>query len=304
MKMPLVVGVTMLVASLQTFKVRVDAVPVDVLVMMGGRPVEGLTAADFEVLDDGVPQQVAAISMEQVPLNVTLVLDMSESVRGTALGHLQEAADALVQFLTPVDRASILRFDGTVRLAAHATGDVETLRRAIATTTASGGTALHDATYAALLLRDERPGRSFVLVFSDGADTASWLPAESVIAAARKTEAVVYAATLDLPGVRPGYLADFQSGIQAPLKARPGSRPMKPFLDVIAEETGGKVVSVQQSRQLREAFVAIMKEFRSRYVLTYTPRGVASGGWHTLQVSVKKPGHSVIARRGYSRSTR
>ena len=73
-----------------TFTSRIDAVRVDVLVTENGRPVQGLTPDDFEVLDNGVRQRVDLASFEQIPLNVVLALDMSASLQGLRLGHLAD----------------------------------------------------------------------------------------------------------------------------------------------------------------------------------------------------------------------
>ena len=63
-----------------TFTARVDAVRVDVDVRRGNKPVTGLSAADFEVLDNGVPQRVELVSPTALPLNVVLALDGSASL--------------------------------------------------------------------------------------------------------------------------------------------------------------------------------------------------------------------------------
>lgn len=52
----------------QTFRTGVDMVAVDVLVTRGGRPAVGLGADDFAVLDNGVPQQIEAVLLEDVPI--------------------------------------------------------------------------------------------------------------------------------------------------------------------------------------------------------------------------------------------
>src|SRR3990172_8345052 len=54
------------------FRVKVDAVQVDVSVVRGSRPVAGLTAANFELRDSGVVQQVKAVTLEDVPLHLVL----------------------------------------------------------------------------------------------------------------------------------------------------------------------------------------------------------------------------------------
>ncbi len=69
-----------------TFSTKVEAVRVDVLVTEKGRPVAGLTAEDFEVFDNGVRQQPRLAAFEQMPINVTLALDASNSVVGDRSG--------------------------------------------------------------------------------------------------------------------------------------------------------------------------------------------------------------------------
>ena len=77
-----------------TFAARVESVRVDALVTENGQPVPGLGPADFDVFDNGVRQDVDLVSFEQVPLDVVLVLDMSDSVAGERLDHLRSASDA------------------------------------------------------------------------------------------------------------------------------------------------------------------------------------------------------------------
>jgi hypothetical protein len=55
----------------------------------------------------------------------------------------------------------------------------------------------------------------------------------------------------------------------------------------------------ERDRDLGATFEGIVDEFNSRYVLTYTPQGVARGGWHTLEVRLAHRRGTVTARRGY-----
>ena len=286
----------------QTYKVAVDGVRVDVLVSDGRRSVRGLTAADFELRDRGVVQAIDSVSFEDVPLSVMLVLDTSSSVRGTALTHLKQAAAAVVDRLSPADRAALMTFNGAVSLNCDWTSDRSKLLAAIDGVDADGATALHDAAYAALMLRDRSPGRPLVLIFSDAADTASWLPGARVVELVQRHDAVVYAVTLLNRNTRPlGYLADFTSGIQARFENVAGAAFKEPFVERLAAESGGSVLSAEGSGELRSTFERIVAEFRSRYVLTYTPRGVETSGWHPLRVSLKGRSGRVTARRGYLR---
>ena len=91
-----------------TFKSRVEAVRLDVSVMRGGQPVGGLSAADFSVTDNKVPQQVE-VAVDPQPLSVLLVLDTSGSVAGERMAHLTNAASTLVTALHAGDRAALIR---------------------------------------------------------------------------------------------------------------------------------------------------------------------------------------------------
>ena len=161
----------------QPFRAAVDAVRVDVLVTDRNRPVAGLTAADFILLDNGVPQQIEAIHFEDVPVSMLLALDASASVAGSPLMDLKEAARAALETLDSGDRAALLTFSAELTLRADWSNDRNQVMRAIADTRAGGGTSLSDAAYAAMTIRDAEPGRrALVLLFTDGDDTTSWLP--------------------------------------------------------------------------------------------------------------------------------
>jgi VWFA-related protein len=295
-------GIATTAAPQQRFRGGVDAVRVDVLVTDGNRPVGGLTTEDFELRDNGVRQRIDAVDLGGIPLSVMLVLDTSVSVWGQPLEHLKEAAHAIVGLLTPDDRAAVLTFSGALQLRAAWTSDRLQLDAAVSGARATGATSLHDAAYAALTLRDDRPGRALVLIFSDGDDTSSWLSGRAVVEIARRTDAVVYSVGLRQGEVnRPGYRVDFMSGVQPKIPNVPAPMLMEPFLSGLAEETGGSYIDAGQSAQLREAFVKIVTEFRSRYLLTYTPEGVDAGGWHPIDVRLKGKKGRVTARRGYLR---
>ena len=98
----------------ETFRSGVEAVRLDVLVLENGEPVRGLRAGDFEVRDNGVLQQIDRVTFEQVPLNVVLALDMSGSLEGARLEHLQGAAGALLDGLRADDQAALVTFSHMV----------------------------------------------------------------------------------------------------------------------------------------------------------------------------------------------
>jgi Ca-activated chloride channel homolog len=285
------------------FRTGVDAVRVDALVVDGRRPVVGLIADDFELRDSGVVQRIDSIALADVPVSVMLVLDVSFSVSGRTLDRLKEGVGAALAALTPSDRAALITFSSDVRLRADWSGDIVPITGVLQTLGGAGGTSLADGVFAALTFGDPTPTvRRLVLVFSDGADTASWLPPSAVIDKARRTESVVYAVTMHSSPMfnRTGRPLLYRSGIEL----LPGDRPARtesPFLDEMADVTGGASYRTESADELRSAFTKILTEFRTRYLITYTPRGVDRAGWHPLDVTLKAKKGRVTARRGYLR---
>ena len=114
-----------------------------------------------------------------------------------------------------------------------------------------------------------------MLVFSDGDDTLSWLSGQTVMEVARRSDAVVYGVELRTASVATfGYLVDFRSGLQPDIPSVVPPVLLQRFLPALAEETGGEYPEAERSDRLRDVFVRILTEFRSRYLLTYTPAGV------------------------------
>ena len=126
------------------FSTRVESVRVDVLVLDNGRPILGLQPADFEIVDNGVPQQVDLVSFENIPLNVVLAFDMSDSVAGERLEQLQDAGRAMLGGLKTGDQAAVVTFSNVVTRAAPLSGDITLVRDALYEAWGTGATSLAD----------------------------------------------------------------------------------------------------------------------------------------------------------------
>ena len=272
-----------LVGAQQRFTAHAEAVRVDVLVTDRGKPVTGLGADAFEVRDSGVVQRVAQIEVEPLPLSLVLVFDTSGSVAGRRLDSLRKAGRGLLDVLRDGDRVALLAFATRVRMLVPLTSNRDSVRAAFDNLNGAGSTSLRDAAFAGLALRGADRGRGLVLLFSDGVDTSSWLPAARVIEAATRTDVVVYPVAFH----------------QAASPRRAHLDQSGRFLETLAEATGGRVVHPDGDVDLRATFVRTLAEFRDRYVLTYEPAGVPEGGWHPIQVRLKGKRGTITARRGY-----
>ena len=166
-----------------------------------------------------------------------------------------------------------------VRLLEPLTLDLDRFRGALRAVTARGSTALHDATYAGLRLLEPGPRLTVVVVFSDGLDSLSWLTSPQVVEAAARSEALLYAVV-----------------------AREKGDPKNAFLSEVTRATGGRVWTARSEEELRPRFLDVLDDIRSRYVLRYSPEGVAFSGWHALDVRLKKGRGEVLARPGYHRA--
>jgi VWFA-related protein len=280
-------------AQTPQFKSRTAAVRVDALVTDGRRPIAGLTAADFELRDNGVVQTITDVHHQTLPLDIICALDVSGSVEGPPLDHLKRAYRSVIGALQKGDRAGLLTFSQRVVLHSPLTDDRARLGALIDNVETGGSTSLFDAVFGAMALAGADQGRTLVLFFSDARDTSSWLTARKLVDAARRSDVVIYPVTIrtELPLVT----------VQGHPMVRPRQRkePSERLLDALTEVTGGRVVYAADDAALEQTFLAVLHEFRQRYVLSFTPTGVSEQGWHTIEVKLKgKSGH-VRARRAY-----
>jgi VWFA-related protein len=261
-------------AQAPTFSSRVDAVRVDVLVTDHGKPVPGLTRSDFEILDDGVLQQVDVVSFDQVPLNVVLAFDTSNSVEGDRRERLVDGANKLLAGLKRDDQAALITFSHVVNRGARLTTNLAAVREALSRAEGIGETALIDGIFAGMMVGESDVGRGLLIIFSDGVDTSSWLAPASVLDAARRSGVVVYAVSVK-------------------------SRVRPAFLEELTSLTGGRLFEVERTQNLDAIFLRVLEEFRHRYLVSYRPRGVSRTGWHPLEVRLKGRRATLKARPGY-----
>jgi Ca-activated chloride channel homolog len=253
------------------FRATTEAVEVDVAVTRGGTTVAGLTAANFVVTDNGIVQKVTSALLGAEPLRLTLVLDLSASVSGSRLASLVKGSRAMVLALRPNDQAALITFNHRASSVVPMGHDRPAISDALTTLSGGGATALRDATYLGLATASDEHSRALLLLFSDGFDTSSFLTEETVLDAARRSNAVVHA-----------------------VHFRPDA-----FLSRLAQVTGGQNWSAQSDRQLEELFGRVLDEMRARYLLTYSPSGPQKPGWHQIKVSLKNARGDVTAKQGY-----
>ena len=264
------------------FRRDIERVRIDALVIHDNKPVAGLTPADFELKDNGVPQTVE-IATTADKIAVAIALDLSGSVEADGLADLRHATDELIRALQPEDRAWFITFEQVFALKVGPTTDRAAVQRALASIRPGGGTSLWDAMFASISLVTGMAGRSLLLVLSDGIDSTSWLDERRAVDALKRAEVVVTTVK--------------------PFDAVPGGNaPM----EEAAKTTGGSVMFAKRGTKMGQQFVDLLNEFRLGYVLTYTPTNVPrrADGWHKVEIRLKNKPGSVRARQGYYESVR
>jgi VWFA-related protein len=274
------------------FRAGTSAVMVDVSVKTrSGRVVTGLTAADFVVQDNGVVQDVSAISYGKLPIDVTVGLDVSHSVTGLLLDALRRAVTALVRDLREGDRLKLMAFNTWVTRTVDFTNDVSQIERALRAVSAGGGTALFDTLSVALTSATDPGRRQLVVFFTDGGDSSSTTSPATMVEIANRSRATVSFV------VTPAVIAPAVP-VASFAVVRESTLSIDPVIRRLAVETGGAVMAATAS-DLSLTFLRALDAFRTAYVLHYSPRGVDRGGFHTIEVRVNRPDTVVQARRGY-----
>jgi VWFA-related protein len=218
----IVLGTVAIALGQPTFRSGVDVVNVDVSVMNGLSPVPGLTIDQFAITDNGVPQQVESVSLDAVPLSMTIVLDTSGSMEGERLKDLIEAAQTLVKSLRDQDAAALITFAEAVQFKVAVTHDRERLLASLTGLNAAGFTSLYDAAFLAMQLRplETFESRPVMLVFSDGHDNTSWLRAAQLLEATRRSRTLTH--VVELVGASTGTLSHL--GLLGDLASAGGGR--------------------------------------------------------------------------------
>jgi len=239
-----------------TFKVDVRLVNVFVTVTdQQGAPIGNLTKSDFNLSEDGVPQNIAVFSKEsQLPLSIVLAIDTSSSTRKDIRLELEAARRFIHSMIRPQDAIALFAFATSVDEMTPFTSKLHQVDSAINQVRVGGATSLYDAVYLGAKALMNREGRKVLVLITDGGDTASSIDYKEALRAAQQSEALVY------------------SLIDVPVEASAGRNTGgEHALIQISNDTGGKYYYASNIAQLEKAFEQISDELRTQYLLAYYP---------------------------------
>ncbi len=259
------------------FSIRSQLVEIYCTVTENDRLVPNLKLSDFRLAEDGMPVYIDRIDNPDVPLQIVLMLDVSESIK-ESLNTVQAAATVFLESLNPEDRVVLILFNSAIHAFPQTTDDRELIFKEIKNAQARGGTKLYEALLLGMQYLASKPGRKAIVCFTDGQDTSS---------KSSRTDALDAAAQLGYP--------IYVIGAGAALKLTTS----KMILNQFAEINSGKAFFIESLKKLREAFAEVAMELRSAYVLSYYTRIVPDGQWHDVSIHTTNAGHIVNARKGF-----
>jgi Ca-activated chloride channel family protein len=242
--------------------------------------VAGLSKDDFQVEENGVPQQITVFGDNDIPVTVGILVDNSRSMTAKR-AEVLSSATTFIEESNRRDEIFVLNFNDTVKRGLPAnvlfSDDIRQLRAALSRGVPEGRTALNDAVVDGLqqLQQGQRDKKTLILI-SDGGDNASRHKRPEMLDMVERSLATIY--TIGL----------FDNG-------DPDRDPG--ILRRLARVTGGVSYFPNNADDLAEACKRIAKDIRTRYTLGYSPLASNGGSLRRLRVHVAAPGRpSLIAR--------
>jgi Ca-activated chloride channel family protein len=253
------------------------------------QPVTGLEREHFKIFDDKVEQTISQFSMDDEPVAVGLVFDVSGSM-GPKLRESRQAAAEFFKTANPADEFFLVEFNDQPKLIAPLGSTVEEIQNQLTFSQSKGRTALLDAVFLAMHeMRKSQKNRKALLIISDGGDNSSRYTEAEVRGLVREGDVMIYAiGVYESPGAR-SRTPEEASG--------PG------LLSELCEQTGGRHFPAEIS-ELPDIASKIGVELRNRYMIGYIPTDrQRDGRYHPVVVKVIPP-HGLPPlhaywRRGY-----
>jgi VWFA-related protein len=273
-----------------------------------GRPVAGLTTRDFEIKEDGVAQKIDAVEPRKPEARRLAILLDEFHVDPADSARVRDALDTFVEsrlragdvavILKPLDpltsirltadrdslRRSIASFEGRKGLYEPRTPlEEETLGRAPALVDAGRAQVVLSALRALVSQLGSQPGRSAVLIVTEGFSLASrrstlrGLPDAGVVERfANRYDVPIYAFDPRTPG--------------------PGDDDGSVMLTKLVSETGG---TLSRGQDLASSVARAAGELDGGYTLVYTSAHGEDGRYHPVQVTIARRETDARTRAGY-----
>ncbi len=267
------------------FRAQVEEVTLHATVVdQRNRLVSGLNKNDFQVFEDGKPQQITFFGHEDVPVSLGIIIDNSGSMREKRAA-VNQAAINLVKASNPNDEVFIVNFNDEAFIDQDFTSNINQMKEGLEHIDARGGTALYDAVVASAdhLAKVGRLQKKVLLIVTDGEDNASRDTLEQTVHRVQDDNG---------PTV-------YSIGLLGGEKQKRARRA----LEALALQTGGVAFFPKDLGEVNDISLAIAHDIRSQYRLQYRPtRPQDEGGYRQVRVEAHAGGYKnlqVRTRSGY-----
>src|SRR5437588_10801384 len=217
-----------------------------------------ITSKEISIFDNGVEQTIKSFSPDLSPARIVLLVDNSLTIRAD-VDKLESAAREFAYEIYDGDKLLIVGYDTNAEIVSDWTDDSKKIEAELKTFRKKGDPHLFDAIMAVTedALRPLSAQKRAVVVISDGLDRGSKTKFTTALSTLQSLDIAVYC-------------------VQAPDRTRGAIRRDVPkprqVIDQLAEDTGGRIFPIDDSRA---AAKAICDELRKhRYVLSYLPQSV------------------------------
>lgn len=252
-----------------------------------GRPVEGLTQADFHVWEDNAPQRISSFRFQDLPISIGLLIDNSGSMRDKR-SAVNSATMSLLRQSNRQDTAFVVNFNDRAFLDQGPTTDLVALNRGLSHFDSRGTTALFDAVAASAdeLSKHARFQKQVLLIVSDGADNASHLGEDQVVRRVQNLAGpVVYSIGLLYDSDQREYQRAHES------------------LKTLSDDTGGIAYFPRSLDEVNTIASEVARDIRNQYTIGYhSTRSASLGGYRVIHVEAYSPKRgklTVRTRHGY-----
>jgi Ca-activated chloride channel homolog len=288
--------------SEETIRINSDLVNV---VTIAGRPPGAsldLKPEDFEILEDGVPQEISNFAREaDQPLKMVMLFDTSLSIEHVLDFERRAAARFFERVIRPQDRAAVFSVSTDVVVLQEFTNKVPLLIGATRQLQALGATSLYDGIYLAADYLKAARGRRVIVMVSDGGDTTSNKSLLEALAQSQKSDAMIFAVFTGNPWPSQNLRDLAAERALETLTRETGGAVLKPRLTPFKNGSRHDEETDEISlKELEVAFDSLAEQLRTQYVLGfYSTNEKRDGSFRKLSVRIKKPGYIARARTGY-----
>jgi Ca-activated chloride channel family protein len=265
--------------------VNVVLVPVVVTDAMN-HPVSGLEKQNFAVFDNDEEQEIQYFSVEDSPISVALLLDLSGSM-ANKFDAERSAVSEFFKNANAQDDYFVVAFSTHPEMLTEVTQSIGTIQSRLAGAVPKGSTAMLDAISLAMArMHSAKYKRRALLIVSDGGDNNSHHKYREIKSLVRDSDVQVYAIGL------------FDTAFFKTFEEFMG----KKWLSDITDSTGGRTITVDSIAKMPEAASTISRALRSEYVLGYRPDKAASDGKRRqIKVRITNPSTSNVQLHAYYR---